>query len=138
MPLSTASVTACTRPEPNPSHTAWSPLALMSTQDPPNEHPEQARAVPCASRLTGGDFVPRHRLHHVKRRRVGCGIRAADLSIDADDFGKSLEQLVRLLEHLARLSDADARIGGGHVEQVAFVQRRHELAAELEVRPKYR
>ena len=45
-------------------------------------------------------------------------------------------QTVRLLQHLGRLARRQARQGGGHVQHVAFIQGRHELAPEPEHREK--
>ena len=45
-------------------------------------------------------------------------------------FGKGLDDLVRLLKDFPRLCDRDARQRGGHVQQIALLQRRHELRAE--------
>ena len=69
--------------------------------------------------------------NHVERRWISRAIRAAGFAIDAHHFGKRLDQLVGLLKNLPRRRHADARIGCWHVEQITFIQRRHELAAEL-------
>ena len=50
-------------------------------------------------------------------------------------LGKALDDAVGLLQQLARLGDGDPRQRRRHVEQVAFVERRHELRAEAAVRP---
>ena len=46
-------------------------------------------------------------------------------------LGEGADDLVGLLEDLARLGGPDTGEGGGHVEQVAFVERRHEFRAEI-------
>ena len=72
---------------------------------------------------------------HVQRRRIGGRVGAAGFAVDACHFRESHNQLVGLLENLPGFGDGDARVGGGHVEQIAFIQRRHELAAQPLERP---
>ena len=68
---------------------------------------------------------------HVHGRGVGGGLGPADFAEDVVHFREGLDDLVGLLEDGPRLGDTEAREGGGHVEQVAFVERRHELRAEV-------
>ena len=68
---------------------------------------------------------------HVHRRGIGGGFGATDLAEDVVHLGKGLDDLVGLLEQLARFGRGDAREGGRHVEQVAFVERRHEFGADV-------
>ena len=70
------------------------------------------------------------RLHHRERRRIGAGLGAAGLAEDALDLRKLPDQLVLHLQQLLRLGHRQPWQRGGHVEQRAFVQRRHELRAE--------
>ena len=75
------------------------------------------------------------RLEHLGRRRVGRGLRAAGLAVDRCDFGEALDDLVLRLQQLGRLGDRHAGQRRRHVEQRAFVERWHELRAELRGRP---
>ena len=68
---------------------------------------------------------------HVHRRGVGSGLGPADLPEDVVHFREGLYDLVGLLEDRPRLGHTEAREGGGHVKQVAFVERRHEFRAEV-------
>ncbi len=43
------------------------------------------------------------------------------------NLGKALDDLIRLLQYLFRFRDTYARICRWHIEQVAFIKRRHEL-----------
>ena len=71
------------------------------------------------------------RLEHLGRRRVGRGVGTARLAVDRADFREALDDLVLCLQHLGGLGDRHARQRGRHVQQRAFVERRHELAAQL-------
>ncbi len=71
-----------------------------------------------------------HRLEHLGRRRVGCRVGAPGLAEDRLDLGEALDDLVLGLQQLGRLGDRHARQRSRHVEQRAFVERRHELGAE--------
>ena len=73
-------------------------------------------------------------LDHVHRRRVGGGFRPTHLAEDLLHLGKGPNHLVRLLEHLPGLGRRYPRKRRRHVEEVAFVERRHELRAKILVR----
>ncbi len=70
-------------------------------------------------------------LDHGQRRRVGGGIGPAGFPEDVLHLGKGADDAVGLLEDIFRLGDGDARHGGGHIEQVAFIQGRHELGPQM-------
>ncbi len=53
------------------------------------------------------------------------------------NLGERLDDLIGLLENLPRLGRRDAGEGGRHVEQVAFVERRHELGADVLKRKRF-
>ena len=72
---------------------------------------------------------------HLHRRRIGGSLGAPGLAVDAGDFGHSLDQPVSLLQQLARFSSRQPRQRRRHVEQIALVQARHELAANVLQRP---
>ncbi len=74
-------------------------------------------------------------LEHLQRRRVGGGLGAAGLAEHALDFGHGLDHAVGLLQQLAGLLRRQAGQRRGHVEQVALVERRQELAAQAHQRP---
>ena len=69
-------------------------------------------------------------LNHGERRRVGGGFGPARLAEDIVHLGKGADDAVRLLQEVFRFGDGDARHGGGHIEQIAFIQGRHELRAQ--------
>ena len=70
-------------------------------------------------------------LDHVHRRGVGGGLGAAHLAENVVHLGKGANHLVGLLEDFACLGGRDAGKRRRHVEQVALVERRHELGAEI-------
>ena len=70
-------------------------------------------------------------LHHVEGRGVGRRFGAANLAEDVMHFGERPDDFVGLLKNLAGLRRRDAGECGRHVEQVAFIERRHELGAEV-------
>jgi hypothetical protein len=74
-------------------------------------------------------------LEHLQRRRVGGGLGAAGLAVDALHLGHGLDQAVGLLQQFGGLAGRQAGQRRRHVQQVAFVQRRHELAADVLQRP---
>ena len=86
--------------------------------------------------LDGYEFVlhfgpqGNRRLDHGQRCRVRRGFSAADFSVGREHLGEALNDLIRLLQQFLGLGDGNARQGGRHVEEIAFVERRHELAAE--------
>lgn len=61
---------------------------------------------------------------------IGGGFGATDFAVDGENFGEGGDELVGLLEDFLGLGDGEGRIGGGHVEEVAFVERGHELGAD--------
>ena len=76
-----------------------------------------------------------HRLAHLDRRRVGRGHRAAGLAEHRRDLRERLDDAVLRLQQLGRLGHRHARQRHRHEQQRAFVQARHEFAAELRGRP---
>ena len=75
------------------------------------------------------------RLEHRQRRGIGGGIGPPRLAEHAGDLGHRLDQAIGLLEQFGRLGGRNARERRWHVEHVALVDLRHELAAELADRP---
>ena len=71
------------------------------------------------------------RLEHLERRRIGSGLRAAGLAEHARHFRHRLDHAVGLLQELGRLTRRDAGQRGRHVQEIALVERRHELAADV-------
>ena len=69
-------------------------------------------------------------LEHLERRRVGRRLRAPGLAEHARDFGHGLDKPVGLLQQLGRLARRKTGQRRRHVKQIAFVERRHELAPE--------
>jgi hypothetical protein len=55
----------------------------------------------------------------------------ANLAENMMHFGERPDDFVSLLQNLAGLRRRDAGEGCRHVEQIAFVERRHELRAEV-------
>ena len=76
-----------------------------------------------------------HGLGHLDRRRIGRGIGAAGFAEDRRHFGEGFDDAVLRLQQLGRLGDREAGQGHRHIEQRAFIERRHEFAAELCDRP---
>ena len=75
------------------------------------------------------------RLEHLERRRVGGGFGAAGLAEHAFDFRHRLDEAVGLLQQRCCLAHRKAGKGRRHVEQVAFVEARHELGPDVLQRP---
>ena len=73
-----------------------------------------------------------HRLDHRERRRVRRSPCTPDLAEHPLDLRDLLELPVHALQHLGRLGDRHTGRGRGHVEDRALVERRHELAAQLQ------
>ncbi len=73
-------------------------------------------------------------LDHFERRRVGCRFGATRLAEDARDFRHGLDQPVGLLQQFSHFADRNPGQGGRHVQEIAFVQRRHEFAAQFDGR----
>ena len=84
----------------------------------------EARA-PRLRRLEGDD-----RLEHLGGRRVGRGGGPSGLAKHHRHFGKAADDAVLGLQQFRRLGHRQARQGDRHEHQRAFVQRRHELAAD--------
>ena len=81
--------------------------------------------APLRSRLElNGGFE--HRQRSRVRRRVG----AASLAEHRVNFGHCLDHPIGALEQLRGFSRRKAGQSAGHVEQIAFVERRKKLAAE--------
>jgi hypothetical protein len=93
----------------------------------------------CSRRTSAARSFVRHSLRglsvndgldHRERRRIRGRIGAPDLAEHRRDLGKASQDLVLPAGVAARLLDGDVREGRRHVEQVALVERRHELRAE--------
>jgi hypothetical protein len=82
---------------------------------------------PALQRLQGDD-----RFHHRERCGVGGRLGTTDLAEDRTHLGEAVEDRVLPLELARGLADRQVRHRRGHEEEVAFVQRRHKLAAQLE------
>ena len=84
-------------------------------------------------------FIFEHdrRLDHVHRRGISCSFGPADLSENVMDFGETLNDLIGLLQNLPCFGGRNSRERRRHVEQIAFVKRRHELGAEVLVRKQF-
>ncbi len=68
---------------------------------------------------------------HVERRWIGGALGAADLAKNVMHFGKGLDDFVRHLDNLARFGGRYSWEKRRHIEEVAFVERRHKLGAEI-------
>ncbi len=71
------------------------------------------------------------RLDHRDRRRIGRALDAADLAEDGLHLGEAAQDAVLVLQLALRLLDRDVRERDRHVEQIALVERRHELVAQV-------
>ena len=108
---------------------------------PENQQPSDSG--PTVEKVTHRSLSPfariglqaRDAFDHVKRRGIGGGVGPADFPVNAHDFGECFDEFVGLLQDLPGFGDTDARISRGHVEQIAFIKRGHELAAEPHERP---
>ncbi len=69
-------------------------------------------------------------LHHRKRRRIGGGLRAASLAEHALDFRERSNHPVLNLQEPLGFGHGDPGQSRGHVEQRAFIERRHELGPQ--------
>ena len=69
--------------------------------------------------------------NHVHRRRIGGGFGPANFAEDMVNFREGFNDLVSLLEDLPSFGRRDARKGGRHVQEIAFVKWRHEFGAEI-------
>ena len=76
-------------------------------------------------------------LDHVHRRGIGGGLGATNFAEDMVHFGKAFDDFVGLLKNLAGFGRRNSGKRGRHVEQVAFVKRRHELRAEILIWEKF-
>ncbi|MCY1291972.1 hypothetical protein D9M70_411790 [compost metagenome] len=74
-------------------------------------------------------------LEHLQRCGVGGGLGSSSLAEDPVDLGNGPDQAVGLLQQLGGLLRGQAGQGRGHVEQVTFIQRRQELAAQAREGP---
>ena len=71
-----------------------------------------------------------HRFQHGKGRRVGSCICATGLAENVIDFGEALQDAICDLQEALRFGNRDAGHGGRHVQQRAFLQRRHEFRTD--------
>src|SRR5204862_143132 len=69
-------------------------------------------------------------LVHLERRRIGRRLGTYRLAEHARHFSHGLDETVGLLQKLRRLARRKSGQRRRHVEQIAFVERRHKLAAE--------
>ena len=74
-------------------------------------------------------------LEHFERCRIGRGLGAAGLAEHARNFRHGADHAVGLLQQLGRLGRRQTRQRRRHVEQIAFVERRQEFAAQAARRP---
>ena len=74
-------------------------------------------------------------LEHFHRCRIGGGQRPSCLSEDRLDLREGLDDAILHLHQFGGRGHRQARQGGRHVHQRAFVQDRHELRPELPRRP---
>ena len=72
-----------------------------------------------------------HAFHHVQRRGVGGRVGPAGLADDQLDFRKTPYDRVAGLEVGGGLGDRHPRHRDRHVQDAAFVQRRHVVGADL-------
>ncbi len=70
-------------------------------------------------------------LEHLERRRIRGALGAPRLAEDASDFRDGLDEPIGLLQELRSLAGRQAGQGRRHVEQIAFVERWHEFAADV-------
>ena len=88
----------------------------------------------------GPPLVPRLELdgglEHFHGRRVSSGFGTARLAKNAGHLGYRLDQPICLLQQFSRLAGRKAWQCGRHIQQVTFVQARHEFAANMLKRPK--
>ena len=70
------------------------------------------------------------RFSHVQRGGISRRVRARDLRNRVFDLWKRHEDLVLAFGDLCVFFQRDARIGDRHEHQIAFVERRHEFAAD--------
>ncbi len=77
-----------------------------------------------------GWFELHHGFDHRERRGVGRGFGLPGLAEDTLDFGELPQHPILDLKHFHGFGDGDAGDSGGHEQDVALVQRRHELLAK--------
>ena len=84
-------------------------------------------------------FIPRFELDksfdHGQRRRVGGRFCTTDFTEYTFYLRHGGNQLVRLLQNFPRFTNGQPGIGGGHIHQVALIQRRDKFAANFAHRP---
>src|SRR3546814_20091930 len=66
--------------------------------------------------------------------RIGGGARPPGFAEDPFGLGEGSQYLVGLLQQLLGLGDGNPREGRRHVQDVAFISRRHELTRSEERR----
>src|SRR5262249_8814627 len=71
--------------------------------------------------------------NHAHRRWISRSFRFADLSKHTLNFRKLRQELVLNLEILGRLSNRDTGQRDRHIEDRAFVKRRHEFGAKPQI-----
>ena len=76
-------------------------------------------------------FQDDRRVHHPHRRVVGRGGRPSDAAEDALDLRHLRDEPILHLHQAGALGHRQSGRRGGHVEQRALVERRHELRADL-------
>ena len=74
---------------------------------------------------------------HRKRCRIGRRIGASGLAEYALNFRQGADQAIRDLQNIGRLIYGQAGQGCWHIQQVAFIQWRHEFAAQFGQRPRH-
>ena len=68
---------------------------------------------------------------HFQRRRVSGGIGTPRLAENRGHFGKTFNDFILRLHRFCRFSHRNSRQRDRHVQQCAFVQRRHEFRSQL-------
>jgi hypothetical protein len=76
------------------------------------------------ARPFGAGLEPDRRLRHRQRRGIGRGLGPADLAVDGIDAGMLGDQTILRRQLERRVVVVDAGRGGGHVEQIAFIEAR--------------
>src|SRR6266436_2092923 len=71
------------------------------------------------------------RVIHIERGVVGRAVGSPDGTKDGLDFGKRANDSILFLEQLRRLADGNSGQRCRHVERRTFVERRHELTADV-------
>ena len=72
---------------------------------------------------------------HFHGRWISRGFGAPGLAVDGRNLGQGFDEAVGLLQQLCRLASRQARQGGGHEQQITFIERWHELATNAQHGP---